>query len=120
FDVPESMIRRYADGLIGDQPNVPEERLAEFREQIRPQAERAVKRILVIERIAEMQGLAASDDHLDARIEEIAEANNTDAAKVYAELQKSGRLEALERELTEKAVFEFLEQQSEITEAQSA
>lgn len=116
FDVPESMVRRYSDGLIGDQPNVPEEQLAQFREQIRPQSEQAVKRILVIERIAEVHGLAATDDDLDARIEEIAEANNTDAAKVYAQLQKSGRLEALERELTEKAVFDFLFEQSEITD----
>lgn len=118
FDVPESMVRRYADGLIGDQRDgVPEERLREFRERIRPEAERAVKRILLIERVAEMQGLRATDEDVDARIEEIAEANDTTAAKVYAELQKSGRLEALERELTEKAVFGFLEEQSEITEA---
>ncbi|MBT8488104.1 MAG: trigger factor [Gemmatimonadetes bacterium] len=120
FDVPESMVRRYSDGLIGDQPNVPEEQLAQFREQIRPQSEQAVKRILVIERIAEVHGLAATDDDLDARIEEIAEANNTDAAKVYAQLQKSGRLEALERELTEKAVFDFLYEQSEITDVEGA
>jgi trigger factor len=117
FEVPESMVSRYADGVIGDVQNVPEERLQEFREQIRPEAERAVKRILAIDRIAETQSLQAGDDEIDARIEEIAEANNTDASKVYAELQKAGRLEAIERELTEKAVFEFLMEQSEITDA---
>jgi trigger factor len=120
FDVPQSMVARYADGVIGDQRQIPEERMREFREQIRPEAERAVKRILVLERIAETQGLRAGEDDIDARIEEIAEANNTDAAKVYAELQKAGRLEALERELTEKAVFAFLMEQSEITEAPPA
>lgn len=117
FEVPQSMVRRYSDGIMGDISNIPEERLAEFREQIRPEAERAVKRILLIERIAETQSLSASEDDLDDRIEEIAQANNTDAAKVYAELQKAGRLESLERELTEKAVFDFLFEQSEITEA---
>lgn len=117
FDVPTSMVRRYADGIMGDVANVPEERLAEFRDQIRPEAERAVKRILLIERIAQTQSLQASDDDIDDRVEEIAEANNTDAAKVYAELQKAGRIETLERELTEKAVFDFLFEQSEITEA---
>ncbi len=120
FDVPASMVARYADGVLGDTKNIPEDRLREFREQIRPEAERAVKRILVIERIAETHGLAASDDDLDARIQQIAEANNTDAAKVYAEFQKAGRLEALERELTEKAVFDFLMEKSEITEAPAA
>lgn len=116
FEVPESMVRRYADGLIGDQ-DVSDEQRAEFRQQIRPQAERAVKRILVVERLAEMQGLSATEEDVDDRVEEIAEANNTDAAKVYAELQKSGRLESLERELTEKAVFDFLKEQSEITDS---
>jgi trigger factor len=120
FEVPASMVARYADSVIGDPSQIPEERLAEFREQIRPEAERAVKRILVIERIAEVQGLAADEDAIDARIEEIAEANNTDASKVYAEFQKAGRLETLERELTEKAVFDFLIEQSEITDAPSA
>jgi trigger factor len=119
FDVPASMIGRYADSIIGDTKEIPEDRLAEFREQIRPEAERAVKRILMIERIAEVHGLAADDDALDARIEEIAQANNTDAAKVYAEFQKAGRLESMERELTEKAVFDFLVEQSEITDAPS-
>jgi trigger factor len=120
FDVPASMVTRYADSVLGDTQQIPQEKLSEFREQIRPEAERAVKRILVIDRLADSKGLAASDDDIDARVEEIAEANNTDAAKVYAELQKAGRIEALERELTEKAVFEFLMEQSEITEAPSA
>jgi FKBP-type peptidyl-prolyl cis-trans isomerase (trigger factor) len=74
----------------------------------------------MIERIADTQGLSASEEDIDVRVEEIAAANRTDAAKVYAELQKSGRLQTLERELTEKAVFDFLMKQSEITEAPNA
>jgi FKBP-type peptidyl-prolyl cis-trans isomerase (trigger factor) len=73
-----------------------------------------VKRILVIDRVAETQSLAASDEEIDARIEEIATANETTPAKVYASMQKSGRLDALERDLTERKVFEFLKEQSEI------
>ena len=120
FDVPASMVRRYSEGIMGDVSQIPEERLTEFRDQIRPEAERAVKRILLIEQIAETQSLQATDDDIDDRVEEIAEANNTDAAKVYADLQKAGRIESLERELTEKAVFDFLFEQSEITEAPSS
>ena len=116
FDVPTSMVRRYSDGIMGDTSQIPEERLTEFRDQIRPEAERAVKRILLIEEIAKAHSLEASEEEIDDRVEEIAEANKTDAAKVYAELQKAGRIETLERELTEKAVFDFLFEQSEITE----
>lgn len=120
FEVPASMVARYADGVLGDMKEIPEERLAEFREQIRPEAERAVKRILMIERIAETHSLKATDEQMDERIEEIAAANNTEAAKVYAEFQKAGRLDSLERELTETAVFDFLYKQSEITDAPAA
>jgi trigger factor len=120
FAVPASMINRYSEGIMGDTSAIPEEQLTEFRDQIRPEAERAVKRILLIEQIASTQSLQATDDDIDDRVEEIAESNNTDAAKVYAELQKAGRIEQLERELTEKAVFDFLFEQSEITEAPSS
>ncbi len=116
FEVPRSMIHRYTDGLLGNAQELPEEQLHELRERIRPEAERAVKRFLMIDRIAEHHGLAADDDAIDGRIEEIASANNTEPAKVYAELQKAGRLETIERELTEDAVFAFLTEQSEITD----
>ena len=66
------------------------------------------------ERLKE-RGLAATEDDIDARVEEIASANQTTPAKVYASLQKAGRLDAIERELTERKVFEFLTSQSEIT-----
>ena len=119
FDVPQSMVDGYADSVIDDQ-GIPEDKIADLREQIRPEAERAVKRILMIDRIADTQGLRATEDELDDRIEEIADANETAAAKVYAELQKAGRLEAIERELTETKVFNFLKEQSEIIDAPQA
>lgn len=118
FEVPVSMIDRYADSLLGDQKSgIDPERLGEIRERLRPEAERVVQRILLIERVAESQSLAATEDEIDARVEDIAEKNDTDPSKVYAQLQKSGRLEALERELTERKVFDFLKSQSEIIEA---
>ena len=115
FEVPASMVDRYADGVIGDQPNLDPERLEEVRASIRGEAEQAVKRILLIEEIVDTQGLAASEEDIDDRVEEIAEANDSSAAKVYADLQKAGRLEMLEREITERKVFDFLKEQSEIT-----
>jgi len=114
FEVPASMVDRYVEGVLSDAQGITDERLAEARTQIRPEAERAVKRLLVIDRVAETQGLGATEDDLDARVEEIAAANETTAAKVYASMQKSGRLDALERDLTERKVFEFLKEQSEI------
>ncbi len=117
FEVPASMVDRYISGVIGDQPKLDAERLEEIRASIRVEAEHAVKRLLIIEKVAETQGLAATEDDIDTRVEEIAEANESTAAKVYASLQKAGRLEMLERELTERKVFDFLKEQSEIIDS---
>jgi len=118
FEVPLSMVDRYADGVIGEQQGeLDPDRLEEIRASIRPEAERAVKRILMVEHVAHTQTLTANDDDIDARVQEIAEKNNSTPAQVYASLQKAGRLEMLEREITEGRVFEFLKGQSEITDA---
>ena len=115
FTVPISMVDRYVESVLGNPEGVSPEKLVEAREQISPQAEHAVKRVLAIDRLAEIQDLRATEEELDARIEEIAEKSGDTPAQIYANLQKSERLEALEREITERKVFDFLKSQSEIT-----
>ncbi len=117
FDVPGSMVERYTDTILGEQPGIPKERVAEIKENLRPEAERSVKRLLLIERVAETQGLHATEAELDLRIQEIAKRGGSTPEKVYASFQKAGRLEALEREITERKVFDFLKKQSTITDA---
>jgi trigger factor len=114
FDVPISMVNRYLDQVLGDGKGADPQRFAQARESVKGEAERAVKRMMVIERIADTQSLGADDDQIDDRVQEIAEANDSSPAKVYAELQKSGNLERLEREITERRVFDWLLEQSEI------
>ena len=116
FTVPVSMVDRYVESVLGSPDGVSPEQLAEAKDQISPQSEHAVKRILAIDRLAETQGLRATEEELDSRIEEIAEKSGDAPAKIYATLQKSERLEALEREITDRKVFDFLKEQSEITE----
>ena len=116
FTVPVSMVDRYVESVLGNPEGVSPEKLVEAREQISPQAEHAVKRILAIDRLSEIQNLRATEEELDSRIEEIAEKSGDTPAQIYANLQKSERLEALEREITERKVFDFLKEQSEITE----
>lgn len=117
FEVPRTMVDRYVDSVMGRREGMDEEVLAQVREQMRPQAERAVRRILVVERLGETQSLQATEDEIDERIERIAERSGAPVAKVYSDLQKSGRLEELERSITEEKVFDFLKEQSTITDA---
>ena len=116
FTVPVSMVDRYVESVLGNPEGVSPEKLLEAKEQISPQAENAVKRILAIDRLSEMQDLRATEEEIDSRVEEIAEKSGDTPAQIYANLQKSERLEALEREITERKVFDFLKEKSEITE----
>lgn len=108
FDVPRSMVERYMESVLGDTSKLSPEMVAQTRESLRPEAEKTVKRILLIDRVAELQGLRATDDELDDRVQEIAEKNDMKPGQVYSNLQKSGNLEGLEREITEKKVWDFL------------
>ncbi len=117
FQVPQSMTDRYVESVLGDTSKLDPEMLERTRESIRPEAEKVVKRILLIDRVAELQGLRASEDEVDDRVQEIAEKNDMKPGQVYSNLQKSGNLEALEREITEKKVWAFLTEQSTVTEA---
>lgn len=117
FDVPASMIDRYLDSILGNLDEIPEERAREARTSLRPEAERQVRRMLVIERIAEERDLHATEEDIDEKVEEIAEKTGTTPAEVYGRLQKAGRISSLERELTEQRVFELLESESQIVDA---
>lgn len=119
FEVPRTMVDRYVESILGDTEGADPQAVARAREQIRPEAERAVKRILLVQRVAESQGLRATEEDLDDRIEAIAEKNDVSPSRVYARLQKSGRLEGIEREITEGKVFDFLKEQSEIVPARA-
>jgi trigger factor len=111
------MVNRYLESVLEDAKGLEGDRLEELRTSLKPEAERSVKRILIIDRIADIQGLTASEDEIDERVESLAERSKTSPAEVYARLQKSGQLESLEREITEEKVFGFLKEQSEITDA---
>jgi trigger factor len=90
------------------------EKQAEMRQMARPAAEQALRRMMVIERVAELEGLHATSAEVDDRVEEIAVRNERPVAEVWTQLQKSGRMAALEEEITENKVFSYLKSQSTI------
>ena len=116
FEVPRSMAERYMESVLGDTTKIDPEILVETREKIRPEAEKAVRRILLVDRVAELQSLRASEDEVDDRVQEIADKNDAKPAQVYANLQKAGNLEALEREITEQKVYDFLKGESTVNQ----
>ena len=120
FEAPPSMIDRYLDYMLNtarQQPGqTPEEieRFAQLRETLRPQAESGLKRSMIIDRIAEKEGFGASQDEIDERVEALAEQHGRSAGEVWIELEKSGQLAELEREITEGKVFDYLKSQNTV------
>jgi len=114
FDVPDSMVHQYVRQIVGAPEGADPERLAQAWEMARPVAERALRRSMVIERIAEMEGLHATSAEVDDRVEAIAERQGRPVGEVWAQLQKSGQLARLEEQITEDKVFEYLKAQSTI------
>ncbi len=108
FEVPNTMIDRYLEQVLPGRDAADAERVAEMRQQARPVAEQALRRMLVIERIATMEGLHATSDEVDARIASVAERMGRPAPEVRKQLQQSGRLAELEEEVTENKVFDYL------------
>lgn len=136
FEVPRSMLDRYMDYMLGEGDDhdhdhdhdhghhhhhhkpkrtpEQEERYQELRQTLQPQAVWGLKRVLVVERIAEAEGLAATQDEIDERVEDLAKRTDRSPSKVWIQLEKSGQLETLERDITEEKVFEFLKSRNTV------
>src|SRR5690242_6542 len=104
FDIPPSWVHQLVQAYI-EAYKIPEEEQEKFRTEFRSMAERQVRRDLVIDTIAEREGLTATESDIDARVAEMAEKRGAEPGPIYASLQKAGRLKELERSITEDKVF---------------
>ena len=108
FEVPGSMVDRYLDQVLRIREGEDNEQVRQLREAARPAAEQALRRMLVVEEIAEKEGLRPTADDVNARIEELAARNGREPSEIRAQLKKDNRLGELEDQLTEEKVFEYL------------
>ncbi len=124
FEVPPSMVDRYLGFMTGEAQQDPkkmpkrtpeqEERFSQMRQMMRPQAEAALKRMLVVEHLADREGLRATADEVDARVEKLAEEHGISPSDAWIQLEKGGQIQALESEITEDKVFEYLRSQNTV------
>jgi trigger factor len=125
FEVPEALVLRQVGHQIEharehvrrqgvDPDKVPwdyEKMLAELR----PGAEQAVRRALLIEAIAAQEGLEPSEADVDAEVERLAQAGRRPAPAVRSMLEQSGDLERMRLSLREKRTLDFLIERSNVT-----
>jgi trigger factor len=117
-EVPEALVLRQVGHLIehtrervrrqGMDPDKLPWDYGKLLEELKPGAEKAVRRSLVLEAIAEKEGLVPTDADVDAEVEKIAVANNRPVPAVRRVMQDSGDLEGLRHSLRETRTLEFL------------
>jgi len=114
-EAPPSLVERLIAGYRKAY-QITDEQAPGFATEFRPVAEAQVRRDLVLDAVAEGNGLNASEADLDERISSLATARNLPPAQLYAQLEKSNRLRELERTVTEDKVFAHLLAQSTVEE----
>jgi trigger factor len=114
FDVPRSWVQQFVQNYA-EAYEVPKEQREQFAGEFKSMAERQIRRDLVIETIAEKQGLAATEKDIDDRIAEQAEKRGMNPGQIYAQLEKSGRLKEMERSITEDKVFKWLLDRNDVS-----
>ena len=122
LSVPSTMVDREAHRLyhqleerVGEQGLTMEVYLGvlqkteeDIEEEMRPQAEFIIKRQLVLEAIAEAEALEVTDADITEVVKHDAEALGRDHLQLLADLEKSGRREALRDEMLVAKAADFV------------
>jgi trigger factor len=82
---------------------------------LRPGAEKAVRRTLLLEAIAEKESLAPGEADVDAEVEKIAQASQRPAPAVRSMMEQSGDLDGLRFSLRERRTMDFLIERAQVT-----
>src|SRR5712692_1866451 len=116
-EVPEALVLRQVGHLIertrerirrqGMDPDKLPWDYGKLLEELKSGAEKAVRRSLVLEAIAEKEGLIPTDADVDAEVEKIAVANNRPVPAVRWIMQDSGDLDGLRHSLRETRTLAF-------------
>jgi trigger factor len=114
FDVPDSMVNQYLDQMIRPRKGEDPARMEEFKQAAYPGAQQALRRMLVIDRVAELESLHATPHEVEQKLEEIAARVGKSGDELRRQFQKSGRLGEIEESITEEKVFEYLKGLSDI------
>jgi len=118
FEVPEALVLRQVGHQVErmrehmrrqgvDPDRVPWD-YKKMAEELKPGAVKAVRRALLIEAIAEKEGLQPSEADVEAEVERLARSSQRPAPAVRSMLERNGDLERLRISLMETRTLDFL------------
>jgi trigger factor len=118
FTVPDAMVMRQVAHQVehtrermrrqGLDPDRVQWDYGKLITEMRPAAEQAVRRSLLLEAIAEKEAITVPEEAVNAEVEKIAAAGERPALAVRRMMEKSGDLEALRLGLRERKTLDFL------------
>ena len=122
FEVAPSMVDRELSYLMRraqsrKEPSgseAPEPTTEELRDELTPQAQRRVKMMLLLEKIAAAEGIAASDEEVDRRIEAMARASGEHAASVREQYGQAWARETMRSQLVSEKTLDFLLEEADV------
>ena len=118
FSVPDAMVMRQLQHQVehtrerlrrqGVDPDRVQWDYDKLMTDLRPGAERAVRRTLLLEAISDAETMAPTEADVEAEIEKLATASRRPAPAVRRMMEKSGDLDALRSGLREQQTLDFL------------
>lgn len=128
FEVPQSMVEPLLDLVVKDAEErhrrlrleMADDRRQALRQSARPAAERAARRMLLVEQLATTHALQATAEEVDKWIEERVQADGPDAARLRRFFADPERRRRLQSELTDDKVFAFVRSKAQVLEVPRA
>ena len=113
FEVPDSMVENYLDGMIesykreqaGHDQDIDEDAI---RESGRDQAERGVKRFLLLDAVADQEKIEVTGEDLDEHLEEMSQRHNIEGPRLRQILGRTEQLDQIESDIKTQKTFDFL------------
>ena len=122
FEVAPSMLDRELSYLVSragsrrERPaDAAEPTTEELREELTPQAERRVRVTLLLEKIAAAEGITASDEDVDGRIDALARAGGSQAATVREHYRQDWARETMRSQIVSEKTLDFLLDHADVT-----
>jgi trigger factor len=89
---------------------------AKVKKEYRPLAEKQIKKELVLDKIIQDDKIAATEEDINKKIEEIAESTNQKPLKVRAMFEKNKTLDNIKDQIKREKVIEILSKQVKVNE----
>lgn len=129
FEVPDALINNQTRNLVNDFAQDMQQRGVDLNKvddsfaqmvfsNMRTQAERDVRGALLLEKVAELEGVSVSDEEVDDEIENLARYHHTSADEVRGMLEKQRGLDNLRNNLRTRKAIEALAAKAKIVDGE--